>query len=87
DDLTFPLTVEVRGFNVPRHAPIPTAVTFVGHTFKNYPVFQDGGWERRKFEYTDMLNDYLINMDSLYRWANPDRLDAVDWELIEYQKE
>jgi len=86
-DVTFPLSVTVRSFNVPKHAPIPTAVTFVGHTFKNYPMFQDGGWEERKFAYTDMLNDYMMNMDSLYRWADPDRLDAVDWELIEYQKD
>lgn len=88
DDLVFSVTAEVYGFNVPRHAPIPTAVTYLNRNMLEFPpIGSKEKWEEVKFDHTDVLNDYYINIDSIYNWANPDRFDAVDWELMEYQRE
>ncbi|MFA9478067.1 glycoside hydrolase domain-containing protein [Phycisphaerales bacterium AB-hyl4] len=88
EDLTFDLATQVYGFNVPRHAPIPTAITYISRDVVNHAAIGSREkWEEIKFEHTDVLNDYYINMDSIYNWANPDRVDAVDWDIIEYQRE
>ncbi len=87
DELTFPVYVEVYGFNVPKHAPIPTAITYV-FADKDAPEGDfrtPESWEKHKFDHVDVLNDYYMGMDNIYRWADPNRLDAVDWELIDHQ--
>jgi len=87
EDLTFPVSVKVHEFNVPKHAPIPTAVTYVGRSLLKFPSITPESWEELKYAHTDMLNDYYMNMDSIYNRADPERFDAVDWDLVKYQKE
>ncbi len=67
--LEFPLAVTVRSFTLPRHTPLPTAITFFE------PYEQIGGeerWPELKMRYADFLADYYIDYDSLYRQGPPD---------------
>lgn len=80
----FPLIVRVRSFTMPVHSPLPLAITFAPHDYpadekqplqgeyrqsSEYPV---NAWKKHKLAWVDMLADYYINYDSLYRSGPPD---------------
>ncbi len=80
----FPLTVRVRSFVLPTHSPLPVAITFAPHDYpadekqpltgewrhaSEYPV---KAWRKHKLAWAEMLADYHINYDSLYRHGPPD---------------
>ncbi len=79
-----PLRVRVRAFAVPRHSPLPLAVTFSPHDhptaesaaaqaeWRSSPDYPVRAWQRHKLAWADMLADYYINFDSLYRQGPPD---------------
>ncbi len=74
EPVTLDLRVKVRDFSVPRHTPLPTAITF-GYNKKQCSVKED--YDTMKFKYSDFLADYLIDYDHLYRQEPP------DFEIIE----
>ena len=79
------LEVRVRDFLVPPHAPIPLAVTYKG--FGETRMTSDPErWRTLKYQHADVLGDYLLNADDIYRSANPAWKNAVDWEVVEYQR-
>jgi len=83
-----PVKVTVRGFNVPPHAPIPTAITYVHRDLLKYkPIGTKERWEELKYEHTDFLAEYMMGMDSLYRPADTEHIHSVDWDLIRYMKD
>lgn len=82
--LSFPLTVRVRAFAVPTHSPLPVAITFGPHDYpadekqppegewRNAPDYPVNAWKKHKLAWAEMLADYYINYDSLYRHGPPD---------------
>lgn len=79
------LAIRVRDFRVPPHAPIPLAVTYKG--FGETRMTSDPErWKTLKFQHADVLGDYLLNADDIYRSANPAGKNAVDWDVVEYQR-
>ncbi|HOB97702.1 MAG TPA: DUF6067 family protein [Verrucomicrobiota bacterium] len=80
----FPLTVRVRSFAVPAHSPLPVAITFSPHDYpadesqpltgewRSSPEYPVHAWKRHKLAWAEMLADYYINYDSLYRHGPPD---------------
>jgi hypothetical protein len=82
--LSFPLTVRVRAFAVPTHSPLPVAITFGPHDYpadekqplegewRNAPDYPVNAWRKHKLAWAEMLADYYINYDSLYRHGPPD---------------
>lgn len=87
---TFPLTVRVRSFAVPTHSPLPVAITFAPHDYpadekqpltgewRNAPEYPVRAWQKHKLAWAEMLADYYINYDSLYRHGPP------DFEVVEH---
>jgi hypothetical protein len=81
---TFPLTVRVRSFTLPTHSPLPVAITFGPHDYpadekqplqgeyRNSSEYPVNAWKQHKLAWADMLADYYINYDSLYRHGPPD---------------
>jgi hypothetical protein len=81
---TFPLTVRVRSFTLPKHSPLPVAITFAPHDYpadekqpltgeyRNSPEYPVNAWKKHKILWAEMLADYYINYDSLYRHGPPD---------------
>jgi len=87
--MTYDVTVQVRGFNVPKHAPIPTALTFVDRNLDKVTAIGDqedfkDNWEKIKYDYADKLAEYMINMDSIYRSPEMGRVDTIDWDIVKY---
>lgn len=79
----FDLTVQVRDFGLPRHSPLPLAVTF-------WPMFYaadgssegellDPSWRAHKDEWADMLADHYLSYDSLYAF----KTWAPDFDILE----
>ena len=80
----FGLTVRVRAFTLPDHSPLPVAITFAPHDYpadekqplqgeyRNSPDYPIHAWKQHKLAWADMLADYYINYDSLYRSGPPD---------------
>jgi hypothetical protein len=80
----FPLTVRVRSFTLPDHSPLPVAITFGPHdypadekqplqgAYRDTPEYPVHAWKKHKLAWADMLADYYINYDSLYRSGPPD---------------
>jgi hypothetical protein len=78
------LGVTVRTFTLPTHSPLPLAITFAPHDYpadekqplqgeyRNAPDYPVNAWKRHKLRWADMLADYYINYDSLYRHGPPD---------------
>ena len=82
--VTLGLSVRVRSFALPDHSPLPLAITFGPHDFPtdatqkeqsgwrqsaDYPV---NAWKKHSLRWADLLADYYINYDSLYRHGPPD---------------
>ncbi len=65
----FGLSVRVRSFTLPEHAPLPTAITFFE---RKKQMGGEANWPKMKIAYADFLADYYINYDSLYRQGPPD---------------
>ncbi|MBC2601819.1 glycoside hydrolase domain-containing protein [Puniceicoccus vermicola] len=89
---SYDLNVTVRGFNVPKHAPIPTALTFMDRNWNKVTAIGDEdnfeeNWEKIKYDYADFLAEYMINMDSIYRTPKMGRIDTIDWDIVEYLHE
>ena len=87
--MSYEVTVHVRGFNVPKHAPIPTALTFVDRNLDKVTAIGDEAtfeenWEAIKYDYADQLAEYMINMDSIYRTPEMGRVDTIDWDIVKY---
>jgi hypothetical protein len=90
---TFPLTVRVRSFTLPEHSPLPVAITFGPHDYpadekqpltgeyRNSPEYPVKAWKKHKLAWADMLADYYINYDSLYRHGPP------DFEVVRHLRE
>ncbi|MBI5386794.1 MAG: DUF4091 domain-containing protein [Verrucomicrobia bacterium] len=82
--LTFPMSVRVRSFTLPTHSPLPVAITFGPHDYpadekqpltgeyRNSPDYPVNAWKKHKLAWADLLADYYINYDSLYRHGPPD---------------
>ncbi len=80
----FPLNIRVRSFTLPRHSPLPLAITFGPHDYpadekqpltgeyRNSPEYPVNAWKKHKLAWADMLADYYIDYDSLYRRGPPD---------------
>ena len=80
----FPLTVRVRSFALPTHSPLPVAITFGPHdypadekqplqgAYRDAPEYPVNAWKKHKLAWADILADYYINYDSLYRSGPPD---------------
>jgi hypothetical protein len=80
----FPLTIRVRSFTLPTHSPLPVAITFSPHDYpadekqplegewRSSPEYPVNGWKKHKLAWAEMLADYYINYDSLYRHGPPD---------------
>lgn len=78
------LTVRVWPFTLPTHSPLPVAITFAPHDYpadekqplqgeyRNAPQYPVNAWKKHKLAWADMLADYYINYDSLYRHGPPD---------------
>lgn len=75
EPLEFGLSIRVYDFTLPRHTPLPTAITFFEH-----PAQMGGSenWPTMKLRYADFLADYYIDYDSLYRGGPP------DFEIVEH---
>ena len=43
-------------------------------------------WKTLRFQHADVLGDYLLNADDIYRSSNPSAKNAIDWEVVEYQR-
>ncbi len=81
---TFPLTVRVRSFTLPAHSPLPVAITFSPQDYpadekqplqgewRASPEYPVNAWKKHKLAWAEMLADYYINYDSLYRHGPPD---------------
>ena len=81
---TIPLSVRVRSFTLPKHSPLPVAITFspedypadekqpLTGEYRNSPEYPIKAWRKHKLAWADMLADYYINYDSLYRHGPPD---------------
>jgi hypothetical protein len=81
---TFPLTVRVRSFTLPKHSPLPVAITFspqdypadekqpLTGEYRDSPEYPVNAWKKHKLAWAEMLADYYINYDSLYRHGPPD---------------
>lgn len=80
----FPLAVRVRSFTLPTHSPLPVAITFGPHdypadekqplqgAYRDAPEYPVNAWKKHKLAWADILADYYINYDSLYRSGPPD---------------
>ena len=80
----FPLTVRVRSFTLPTHSPLPVAITFspedcpvdekqpLQGEWRSSPKYPVNAWKKHKLAWAEMLADYYINYDSLYRKGPPD---------------
>jgi hypothetical protein len=87
---TIPMTVRVRSFTLPSHSPLPVAITFGPHDYpadekqpltseyRNAPEYPVNAWKKHKLAWAEMLADYYINYDSLYRHGPP------DFEVLEH---
>ena len=85
EPVEIPLAVRVRNFLVPPHSPIPLAVTYKG--FGDTRMTSDPErWKSLRFQHADVLGDYLLNADDIYRSANPEAKNAIDWDVVEYQR-
>jgi len=81
---SFPLRVKVRSFSLPTHSPLPTAITFSPHDhptpettpqqneWRKSADYPRNCWKKHKLAWADMLADYYIDYDSLYRHGPPD---------------
>ena len=79
------ISVRVRDFLLPPHSPIPLAVTYKG--FGETRMTSDPErWKTLRFQHADVLGDYLLNADDIYRSSNPSAKNAIDWEVVEYQR-
>jgi hypothetical protein len=87
---TFPMTIRVYSFTVPIHSPLPVAITFSPHDYpadekkplegeyRNASEYPVRAWRKHKLAWAEMLADYHINYDSLYRHSPP------DFEVLEH---
>lgn len=79
------VAVRVRDFLLPPHSPIPLAVTYKG--FGETRMTSDPErWKTLRFQHADVLGDYLLNADDIYRSSNPSAKNAIDWDVVEYQR-
>ncbi|HNQ90170.1 MAG TPA: DUF6067 family protein [Verrucomicrobiota bacterium] len=81
---TFPMAVRVFSFTLPTHSPLPVAITFSPHdypadekkplegAYRNASEYPVRAWRNHKLAWAEMLADYYINYDSLYRHGPPD---------------
>lgn len=91
--VSFDLAVQVHGFAVPPHTPLPTAINYLHNkkeAFIDRPYI--GGWDRwhggLKFDHADFLADYYITLDSIYRFpGGKDEPSGLDMEIIEHLRE
>ena len=83
DPLSFGLTVQVRSFTLPDHAPLPVVMSFANGSrgFRNKLMCVKYSWHKMKFVYADFLADYYINYDNIYRGGAP------DYEIIRYLRD
>jgi|GEM_PF-1213330 len=86
--LRFELNLRVYDFGVPRHAPMPLAITTIGKKgdFVENLYGKENWHKEAKFQYADYLADYYLMPDCLYRHPVEDLQGALDMELIEYMR-
>jgi hypothetical protein len=82
------LTVEVLPFRLPRHAPSAAIIGTMPNKWKDLidrPAI--GGrerWKTLKFAWADLLADYHITLDALYRTHKPDETSSLDVEVLQH---
>lgn len=83
DTVSFPLSVRVNGFTLPRTPSLPVAVTFSPCSrclhielspaeitaLRESPDYPVNAWKRHRTEWCDFLADYGITFGSLYSYA------------------
>ena len=89
---TFPLSVRVYGFSVPKASPLPLAITFspgpstqfadaaqlaLADKLRKDPLAPVNLWRNHASEWADFLADYYITIDSLYHPGDRVRWDAL----------
>jgi hypothetical protein len=66
---------------MPKTAPVPTAITYDAWKHPTIGGAESKAWNSKlKYIHADLLTDYMMNMDHLYR----DRKQMLDWELLKY---
>ena len=88
---TFPLSVRVYGFTLPKTSPLPLAITFgpgpstqfadveqlkLADSLRKDPLSPVNQWKRQEAAWGSFLADYFITMDSLYHRGN------VHWDVL-----
>jgi len=94
---TFPFTVRVYDFAVPKKSPLPLAITFGPAPHLQFATAEDlalakklradpkspiNAWRAHKAEWGDFLADHYITMDSLYHGG-----DGIRWDVLLRLKE
>lgn len=77
---TIKLNVEVYDFNMPRTAPIPTAITYDAYKHPSIGDNESEKWKTLKYKHADFLADYMLNFDSIYR----NKQEKMDWDVLKY---
>jgi len=95
---TFPLTVRVYGFSVPKKSPLPLAITFAPEPHLQFATDEDtalagrlradpkspiNAWRAHGTEWGDFLADYYMTMDSLYHRG----MGGIHWDVLLRLKE
>ncbi len=91
--LSFPFSVRVYDFAVPRKSPLPLAITFAPGPHLQYATEEDralakivtqdpespvNAWRKHERAWGDFLADYYITMDSLYHGGE----QSIRWDVL-----
>ena len=95
---TFPLTVRVWDFAVPKKSPLPLAITFspgphtqfataadtaLANSLRRDPLAPVNAWRKHEKAWGEFLADYYITMDSLYHGGAAD----IHWDVLRRLKD
>lgn len=96
-EVTFPLTVRVYDFAVPKKSPLPLAITFSPEPHLQFATDEDlalakklradplsplNAWRKHEVEWGDFLADHYLTMDSLYHGGK-----GIHWDVLLRLKE
>ncbi len=77
---TIKLNVEVYDFNMPRTAPIPTAISYDAYKHPSIGGKESEKWQTLKYKHADFLADYMLNFDNIY--IGKEKL--LEWDVLKY---
>ena len=90
---TFPLSVRIYDFAVPKKSPLPLAITFSPEPHLQFATDEDlalakklradplspiNAWRKHEMEWGDFLADHYLTMDSLYHGG----LKGIHWDVL-----